>query len=68
MDFPIPYKEENEVCVDCKMVLPERYHSCINACSHLVSWAGHLARQQVIQAARTSVMQIRRRPPDSDDC
>jgi len=67
MTFEIPSKYGNVVCAECHNNFPQVYHSCLNPCSHLVSWASHEARQQVVQAARTSVWAIKNRE-EYEDC
>jgi len=62
--FEIPPKHGNEVCGECHDLTPEKYHGCIEPCSHLVSWASHKAQEEVVKASRNSVEFLKRKPEE----
>lgn len=64
MSFPIPEKEANPVCEECRRETPIRNEQCENPCSHLVSWASHVATAEIVRMAIASAHTIRQRPPD----
>lgn len=68
MEFEIPSKHGNVVCCECHNNFPQLYHSCLNPCSHLVSWVAHEAQAKVVKEVSKTVFAIKSQPEDSADC